>query len=33
MQHLALKATTTPTDQDLGQFEALVSAWGGGSRA
>ena len=27
MQHLALKATTTATDQELGQFEALASAW------
>ncbi|MEK6272358.1 MAG: HK97 family phage prohead protease [Actinomycetota bacterium] len=27
MQHLTLKATTTATDQELGQFEALASAW------
>jgi HK97 family phage prohead protease len=27
MQHLALKATTTATDQELGTFRALVSAW------
>lgn len=27
MQHVNLKATTTATDQELGQFEALVSAW------
>jgi len=27
MQHLTLKATTTATDTELGQFEALASAW------
>jgi uncharacterized protein len=27
MQHLTLKATTTVTDAELGQFEAIVSAW------
>ena len=27
MEHLTLKATTTETDQELGVFEALVSAW------
>jgi HK97 family phage prohead protease len=27
MQHVDLKATTIGTDSDLGQFEALVSAW------
>jgi HK97 family phage prohead protease len=27
MQHIAVKATTTVTDTDLGQFEAIVSAW------
>ena len=27
MEHLALKATTTTTDTELGQFTALVSAW------
>ena len=27
MQHVQLKATTTATDQDLGTFEAIVSAW------
>ena len=27
MQHLSLKATTVSTDQELGQFTALASAW------
>jgi HK97 family phage prohead protease len=27
MQHLSLKATTVSTEEELGQFEALVSAW------
>jgi HK97 family phage prohead protease len=27
MQHLTLKATTTTTDQELGTFTAVVSAW------
>lgn len=27
MQHVAIKAITTPVDQDLGTFKALVSAW------
>jgi HK97 family phage prohead protease len=27
MQHVDLKATTTATDQELGEFSALVSAW------
>lgn len=27
MEHLVLKAATTATDTELGQFEALVSAW------
>jgi HK97 family phage prohead protease len=27
MQHLVLKSTTVSTDQDLGQFEAVVSSW------
>jgi HK97 family phage prohead protease len=27
MEHVALKATTTATDQELGTFEALASAW------
>lgn len=27
MQHVSLKATTTDTDQDLGTFEAVASAW------
>ncbi len=28
MEHKALAVTTTVTDQELGSFEALVSAWG-----
>jgi uncharacterized protein len=27
MQHLTMKATATATDQELGRFEALASAW------
>ena len=27
MQHLTMKATTTETEEELGVFEALVSAW------
>jgi HK97 family phage prohead protease len=27
VQHLTLKATTTATDQELGQFSAVVAAW------
>jgi HK97 family phage prohead protease len=27
MQHLVLKAQTVSTDQELGEFEAIVSAW------
>ena len=27
MQHVTLKAATTATDQELGTFTALVSAW------
>ena len=27
MQHVTLKATTVTTDQELGEFEAIVSAW------
>ena len=27
MEHLTVKATTTTTDQELGTFTALVSAW------
>ena len=27
MEHLLLKASTTIVDQELGQFDALVSAW------
>ena len=27
MEHMTLKVATTPTDTELGQFEALASAW------